>query len=271
MTEEELELLDPTPDIHALFCYYNDLYFQSSLESRVMVEWSSERMTSCGGTCAALPGGGILIRLSKPLLRLRPTSDLKDVLLHEMIHAYIMAHRIPDSDPSGHGKPFQSIMHSINQSSAPDMYRPAGRGYRITIYHTMFEEVEFYRRHHWICSVCGDEVKRAVNRRPQVSDCRWYSKVKERGDCGDLKCRWHMHQKFCAGEYVKIAEPEKKVAKKVAKKKKEEQTTKRPIEDYMIRSRPSDSMSTFGNKNSPTNLPYDTIDLTLETDVVDLT
>ena len=31
LTEEELELLDPHPDIHALFVHYNGLYFESKL------------------------------------------------------------------------------------------------------------------------------------------------------------------------------------------------------------------------------------------------
>lgn len=219
------ELLDPTPDIHRLFCYYNDLYFKSRLESRVMVEWSSSRMTSCGGTCALLPGGGIMIRLSKPLLCLRPTSDLKDVLLHEMIHAYMMVHNIRDNDPGGHGDIFKQWMRDINMSRVPDMYRPS-QGYHITVYHTMFNEVEYYRRHHWQCGRCGDVVKRSVNRRPQPADCRWYAR--RRGhkdatkdmDCNDMGCRWHMHSKFCGGEYVKIQEPEKtKVPKKEKKKR----------------------------------------------------
>ncbi len=204
------ELLDPTPDIHRLFCYYNALYFKSRLESRVMVEWSSSRMTSCGGTCALLPGGGIMIRLSKPLLCLRPTSDLKDVLLHEMIHAYMMVHNIRDNDPGGHGDVFKQWMRDINMSRVPDMYRPLP-GYHITVYHTMFNEVEYYRRHHWQCGRCGDVVKRSVNRRPQPADCRWYARRRGHGDmdCNDMGCRWHMHVKFCGGEYVKIQEPER--------------------------------------------------------------
>ena len=31
LTEEELELLEPAPDIHALFVHYNELYFDSKL------------------------------------------------------------------------------------------------------------------------------------------------------------------------------------------------------------------------------------------------
>lgn len=38
-----VELIDPNPDIHSLFLYYNDLYFQSRL-SGVEIKWS-KRMT----------------------------------------------------------------------------------------------------------------------------------------------------------------------------------------------------------------------------------
>eukprot|EP00897_Mesotaenium_endlicherianum_P008825 jgi/Mesen1/7971/ME000422S07128 len=42
--EVDLELLDPCPDIFALFVHYNDLYFRGKLEA-CTVEWSSGRMT----------------------------------------------------------------------------------------------------------------------------------------------------------------------------------------------------------------------------------
>lgn len=206
MDQEQRLHGDVDVNIHELFMYYNALYFQSTLESRVMVEWSSSRMTSCGGICQSLPGGGIVIRLSKPLLCLRPTSDLKNVLLHEMIHAWMFVHQCRDDDPGGHGTIFKSMMKKINASCIPDAYRPIPEGYAITVYHTMFAEVEYYKKHQWECFQCGDVVKRAMNRKPQRADCRWYSsrpETQRRLDCGDLHCRWHMHEKYCGGEYVK--------------------------------------------------------------------
>lgn len=68
VTEAELELLDPHPDIHALFVHYNSLYFGDSLGA-CSVEWSSGRMTLCGGVCEWRPGGGCRIKLSEPLLK----------------------------------------------------------------------------------------------------------------------------------------------------------------------------------------------------------
>ena len=40
----EEDVLEPHPDIHALFCYYNSLYFGDSLGA-CSVSWSSSRMT----------------------------------------------------------------------------------------------------------------------------------------------------------------------------------------------------------------------------------
>ena len=39
------EIDDPFPDLHALFVYYNELYFENKLGA-CSVEWSSQRMTT---------------------------------------------------------------------------------------------------------------------------------------------------------------------------------------------------------------------------------
>ena len=216
-----VDVHEPHPDIYELFNYYTALYFEGRLDG-VSVEWSSKRMTSCGGTCQSVPGGAI-IKLSQPLLILRPSRDLKMVLLHEMIHAYCMVHKIRDPDPSGHGPPFQSIMNKINSSTVFDFHRPSN-GYNISVYHTMFNEVEYYRQHHWKCERCGSEVHRAMNRKPQEADCSIVRKAAGGGGgggvCSDTRCKWHMHLKHCGGEYVKIKEPEE-YAQKNSKKKKQ--------------------------------------------------
>ncbi|KAL4428844.1 hypothetical protein ABPG77_005282 [Micractinium sp. CCAP 211/92] len=203
LTEEDLELLDPHPDIHALFVHYNSLYFQDKLGA-CSVEWSSARMTLCGGVCEFRPGGGCRIKLSEPLLKLRPARDLKMVLLHEMIHATMMLQGIRDDDPGGHGTIFKSIMARINASTLPDHQRPPG-GYNITTTHSMFAEVDFYRQHHWRCERCGNVIKRSMNRPPQEADCRLHVKGR---DCGDLACQYHLHTRHCGGQWVKIKEPE---------------------------------------------------------------
>ena len=46
-------------------------------------------MTLCAGTCQMQEYGSCLITLSEPLLQYRNHNELKETLLHEMIHAYL--------------------------------------------------------------------------------------------------------------------------------------------------------------------------------------
>ena len=41
---EDFDVIDPFPDVHALFLQYNRLYFDEQLGA-CSVEWSSSRMT----------------------------------------------------------------------------------------------------------------------------------------------------------------------------------------------------------------------------------
>lgn len=108
----------------------------------------------CAGTCQFSSAGGCIIKLSEPILKLRPQKDLKETLLHEMIHAYIFLHNIPGAGRDGHGPPFRARMKRINESTAPDLYRPP-EGYNVTVYHTMHQEVDHYRTHWWQCDRCA--------------------------------------------------------------------------------------------------------------------
>lgn len=48
--------------------------------------------------------------------------------------------------------------------------------------------------------------RRAMNRRPQPADC-----LTRQGDaCKHPKCSYHVHERTCGGEYIKIKEPEAK-------------------------------------------------------------
>jgi hypothetical protein len=201
---EEEDLLAPPPDLPALFAHYAELYFGGlAALGGVSVEWSSARMTSCGGTTERVPGGA-RIKLSRPLLSLRPLRDLKDVLLHEMIHAEIFIKHGGDDEPTGHGTRFKAAAARINASADPrDHARPAG-GYRITVHHEWLAEVEHFRRHHWRCGRCGSVVKRAANRPPQEADCPGRAGAA----CRDAACNYHVHVRWCGGEFVKTAEPE---------------------------------------------------------------
>ncbi|XP_051024506.1 DNA-dependent metalloprotease SPRTN [Acomys russatus] len=186
LVDASWELVDPTPDLQALFLQFNDRFFWGQLEA-VEVKWSV-RMTLCAGICTYEGKGGMCsIRLSEPLLKLRPRKDLVETLLHEMIHAYLFVTN-NDKDREGHGPEFCKHMHRINQMT----------GANITVYHTFHDEVDEYRRHWWRCNgPCQHRqpyygyVKRATNRAPSAHDYWWAD-----------------HQKTCGGTYIKIKEPE---------------------------------------------------------------
>ena len=123
-----------------------------------------------------------------------------------MIHAWIMVnnlHRL-DGDPSGHGVVFHAKASEINASTLPDPHRPSN-GYHITQFHSMIDEVEYYRQHHWKCEKCGNLIRRSMNRAPQPADCR-HNRGKT--GCNDKICRYCNHAASCGGKYIKIKEPE---------------------------------------------------------------
>ncbi|KXS97863.1 hypothetical protein AC578_7645 [Pseudocercospora eumusae] len=189
---------DPFIDIHELFGLYDILYFRSVLKPRVEVSWSP-RLTLCAGICELLrdPANGnkytrIRLKLSEPLLKYRPRSDVLNTLLHECIHAYFFVttswRHSRDEDGTGHGAGFLLLADAINSHG----------GYEVTVYHTFHDEVDSYRTHIWQCDgSCKSQppffglVKRSMNRAPGKSDT-WWSK----------------HQEECAGTFTKIAEPE---------------------------------------------------------------
>lgn len=194
---------EPIVDIHDLFSLYNALYFRSLLLPRVEVSWSS-RLTLCAGICELVrdPNNGnkytrVRLKLSEPLLRYRPRSDVLDTLLHESIHAYFFITtswrhvRGSDTEPgedSGHGAGFQILASAINDHG----------GYDISIYHTFHDEVDSYRTHIWQCDgPCRSQapffgqVKRSMNRAPGKSDSWWSRHVEE-----------------CGGTFVKVGKPE---------------------------------------------------------------
>ncbi|CAI5452454.1 unnamed protein product [Caenorhabditis angaria] len=223
LVDPSYELIDPCPDIHALFVQFDTRFFGSSLQC-CEVKWSP-RMYSCAGICSYEVRGGrgglCSIRLSQPLLKLRPRKDLVETLLHEMIHAYLFV-KERNRDRDGHGPQFQAHMNRINSES----------GTNITIYHTFHDEVALYKQHVWRCEgSCRNRrpffgyVKRSSNRAPGPND-RW----------------WSQHQANCGGQFIKIKEPEGYGQKRGRKKKENETKTddrkKTPnLDDY------------FGNKD----------------------
>eukprot|EP00731_Ephydatia_muelleri_P027277 Em0019g150a len=145
-------------------------------------------MTLCAGVCSYEGRGGLCsVRLSSPLLKLRPRRDLVQTLLHEMIHAYLFV-TANNKDHDAHGPNFLEHMHRINHIT----------GAKITVYHSFHNEVNEYRQHWWRCTgPCRNRppyygfVKRAMNRAPSPQD-QW----------------WAKHETSCGGKYIKVKEPE---------------------------------------------------------------
>lgn len=152
-------------------------------------------------------GMACVIRLSEPLLKLRPRKDLVETLLHEMIHAWNFIRGISEEN-GGHGKNFLAKMHEINQqgecSSTVSQFHNIIRyflsaGTNISVYHTFRDEVDLYKKHWWRCDgACKNRqpfygfVKRTCNRAPGPND-RWFPQ----------------HEKTCGGKFIKVKEPEK--------------------------------------------------------------
>ncbi|NXN27205.1 SPRTN protein, partial [Nycticryphes semicollaris] len=186
VVDEAWELLDPSPDVHGLFVQFNETLFWGRLAA-VEVSWSP-RMTLCAGICRYEGKGGMCsIRLSEPLLKLRPRKDLVETLLHEMIHALLFVTN-NDKDRESHGPEFCKHMRRINRLT----------GANVTIYHTFHDEVDLYRQHWWRCNgPCQNRkpyfgyVKRSMNRAPSARDF-W----------------WAEHQETCGGTFTKVKEPE---------------------------------------------------------------
>uniref|UniRef100_A0A182VX48 Protein with SprT-like domain at the N terminus n=1 Tax=Anopheles minimus TaxID=112268 RepID=A0A182VX48_9DIPT len=190
LVHPDWEILDPTPDIFALFACFNQKFFQTRL-SCVQLEWS-KKMYNCAGICYQRSnrlGKSCIIRLSEPLLKLRPRKDLIQTLLHEMIHAYCFVLGIREGN-GGHGPTFKKIMNGINKIA----------GTNITVYHSFHDEVDLYKTHWWKCNgPCQNKhpfyglVKRTTNRKPGTYDF-W----------------WQEHQQTCGGQFIKIREPSPK-------------------------------------------------------------
>ena len=212
-SEDDGVLIKPPPDIYDLFAFYNKTFFFNALEA-CEVKWS-KRMTLCAGTCQHSSFNSCTITLSQPLLQYRSNNELKETLIHEMIHGYLfLTNPQACKDYGGHGKEFQHLMAFINEITRLN----------ISIYHSFHDEVEQMRVHIWKCDGnCVEKapyfglVKRAMNRAPGPSD-NWYEK----------------HQKECGGKFTKIDGPEfkegapKKERKKENRVKKEKKENKKP-------------------------------------------
>ena len=185
-------------DIYTYFQIYNEIFFENLLGA-VTLKWS-RKMTSCAGVFSIYKGIPS-IHLSEPLLKFRSITEIKETLLHEMIHAYCHFKSYDMSDDlSGHGKHFKRKMKEINEIT----------GFNITVYHNFLDEVEYYTKYVWRCNgKCRNQppffgyVKRQVNRPPQKAD-KW----------------WSQHEKNCGGMFERIKPTDKEIENEKKKKKK---------------------------------------------------
>lgn len=213
--DPSLEMTDPVPDVRQLFLMFNEHVFSGRL-SGVELRWS-KTMTRCAGLCSYEGRGGLCsVRLSEPLLRLRPRSDLVNTLLHEMIHAWeFVASNARDHE--AHGATFKQIAARCNEAL----------GSNVTVFHTFHDEVKAHQKHVWRCSgPCQHKppfygwVRRAMNRPPQQAD--WW---------------FEQHSKECGGTYSKVSEPDPEEKKKAAKRSAIERDAERAADAARKRSK----------------------------------
>lgn len=139
-------------------------------------------MTLCAGKCTYEAGGRCVVSLSEPLLKYRSIKELRETILHELIHAYLFV-TSNNRDRSSHGREFRFHMNRINKLS----------GLNITIYHNFHDEMNYYRKHVWRCNgICRNNppyygyIRRSINRKPGPADS-W----------------WSFHERTCGGHFIK--------------------------------------------------------------------
>ncbi|OCT94371.1 hypothetical protein XELAEV_18012042mg [Xenopus laevis] len=172
IVDPQWEVLDPKPDIHALYKEFNVKFFKGKLPE-VDLKWSN-RISETSGLTAMYSTGKITIRLNKPLLDLKPRSTTVEILLHEMIHVHQFFTNARDE---GHGSLFHSHKRRINKMT----------GANIIAYPDYKEQYELLKRHWWRCNgPCGELEKRIMNRPPSTK----------------------AHKRKCGGVFIKVSEPE---------------------------------------------------------------
>lgn len=141
--------------LHAHWTDLNARYFSGALPS-IEIVWSA-RLTSSAGMFVSHAGPRSredghegrtrrLIRLSAPLLQHLSGRELLSTLAHEMIHQwqFDVRKRRPD-----HGEEFLEKMEAMNRD-----------GLKITIHHTLDEEVSAFMTYAWRCLECGQDYQR---------------------------------------------------------------------------------------------------------------
>uniref|UniRef100_A0ACD5XWE8 Uncharacterized protein n=1 Tax=Avena sativa TaxID=4498 RepID=A0ACD5XWE8_AVESA len=190
------------PDVWELFRHYDKLYFRGALDSAAFeLEWTSPRLKTSSGFGSCYFGKmSKTITLYQPMLRCRTKADLKNALLHLMIHAIIFV-KHGMTCLSFHGPVFRDWMDAINDCSIEDYLRPKG-GYHITTTHDFSpEELQSIQGNLWKCKSCAATLLRATKLGPPSDSC-CIENVRQHATCGNMLCNWHNHKMKCGGTYV---------------------------------------------------------------------
>ncbi|KAG0490958.1 hypothetical protein HPP92_007821 [Vanilla planifolia] len=187
------------PDVHELFLYYNSLYFDEALGTCI-VSWVP-RMNRIVATCDCTEAGLCEIKLSETLLKPCSSADLKNTLLHEMIHAFLWIKK-KNNNHSDHGPNFLALASSINSNCKDDVERPSD-GYKITMHHGFQSKTDNNDNQQWMRASNGDLIKRGTGREPLPYDC--IEDYDYNGNCGNMSCESNRHKKLCFGRDAKLS------------------------------------------------------------------
>ncbi|KAM0829081.1 hypothetical protein ACQ4PT_067099 [Festuca glaucescens] len=198
---------DENPDVWQLFRHYDKLYFRGVLvDAGFSVEWSHPRTKTISSFGSCSFGESNTITLYKPILKYRTNADLKNALLHLMIHAFLSV-KCDAKGIWGHGPAFRDWMYALNTCSIVDRLRPTC-GYCITTTHDFSpEKCGSMQGFWWKCESCGVPLLRAKKLGPPSDSC-CIENVSQDATCGNMLCNWHNHKLDCGGTYVVTKSPE---------------------------------------------------------------
>lgn len=163
------EILEPLSrdELQHMWAGLNRTYFEDRLPS-IQIQWSS-RLTSSAGLFVSQNGpryrwvspeerhgAGRVIRLSRPIHQKHALSEIRSTLAHEMIHQWQFD--VKKCRPM-HGSEFRRVMNVMNRD-----------GLRVTIYHTLYKEVEVLAKYAWQCVECG----RSYTRQRKTLSVKWH-------------------------------------------------------------------------------------------------
>lgn len=158
ITDEVALLKKKKLHLKSIFHYLNDKIFDSELSTRTVVRWSKRLRVNLGNHTVKDPNGPGVIHLNRKLLYKKSLDLIIDVLIHEMIHAWVRIYC--DEEAADHGPEFQAKMQKVNEDF--------GRDVQVRFSHDdVNKAIERLRlKYGWYCNSCFHEVYRAINNKP---------------------------------------------------------------------------------------------------------